>query len=118
MPTYINHLGDPAHAHFITDYVEVGVANSALLGPFLVLPFSPWAQCSPMMTRPKADPTKRRVIVDLSYPPRRSVNAGIPWREYLGRPTSYSLPSAADLGRRLVEEGVGAHMWTADGTRA
>ena len=40
MPTYTNHRGDPDHAHFIVEYVEAELANGALLGPFVVPPFS------------------------------------------------------------------------------
>ena len=42
------------------------------------------------------------------------MNTGIPRREYLGAPHSYCLPSVADLGKRLVEQGQGAYIWSAD----
>ena len=90
--------------------------NEALLGPFLVPPFSPWAQSSPMMTRPKADPCQE--AGSALYIVGKSINAGIPRHKYLGRPACYSHPSATDLSRRLVDEGVGTHMWTADVARA
>ena len=66
-----------------------------------------------MMTQSKADPTKRWVIVDLSFLPGKSVNAGLPCHEYLGLPASYTLPSAADLARCLVDEGIRSYTWTA-----
>ena len=70
------------------------------------------------MTRPKSTPGKRRIIVDLSFPSGASVNAGIPRREYLGVPHVYRLPSVADLGARLVGQGRGAYLWSADVSRA
>ena len=93
MPTFTNHKED-----HITAYSE-----TELLGTFNVSPFTPWAQCSPIMMRPKSMPSKLCIILDLSFPPRRSVNAGIPRREYLNISHYYRLPSVARLERRLVE---------------
>ena len=96
-PTFTNHKDYPAYARHIAEYVETELCEGALLGPFDVPPFTLWAQCSPIMTRPKSTPGKRRIIVDLSFPPSASVNVGIPRREYLGIPHSYWLPSIAEL---------------------
>ena len=38
------------------------------LGPFETPLYTPWAQTSPMKTRPKKNTDERQVIVDLSYP--------------------------------------------------
>ena len=40
-PTHTYHRGDPAHTHFISDYVELELVNKALLDPFLVSPILP-----------------------------------------------------------------------------
>ena len=78
MPTFTNHKEDPAYAHH-AEYVETEHHEGPLLGPFDVPPFTPWAQCRPIMTQPKS----------------MSVKAGIPRREYLRIPHSYQLPSVA-----------------------
>ena len=59
----------------IRSYVEEEMAYGAIIGPFEQPPSAPWTQISPMMTRPKRNSNKRRVIVDLSYHGRASVNA-------------------------------------------
>ena len=74
-PTFTNHREDPAYAHHV---VETELRKGVLLGPLDVPPFTLWAQCSPILTRPKSTPRKR-----LSLPPGTSVNSGIPRREYL-----------------------------------
>ena len=108
------HKEDPAYARHVSEYIETKLREGALFGPFDVPPFTPWAQCSPIMTRPKSTPRKQRIIVDLSFPQGASVNTGIPRREYLGIPHSYRVPSVADLGARLVGQGRGAYLWSAD----
>ena len=70
------------------------------------------------MMGPKSTSGKHRIIVDLSYPPDRCVNADIPRRKYIGVPHSYRLPSVEDLGRRIVKQGRVAYMWSADVSRA
>ena len=49
----------PAH---VDQFVDVELGEGALLGPFPSPPFIPWAHVSPIMTRPKADTSQRRVI--------------------------------------------------------
>ena len=117
-PTFTNHHESKDFTRFIRDYIQTECRLGALLGPFVVPPFTPWTQVSPMMTREKADPSKRRVIVDLSYPKGKSVNAGIPRREYLGRPWSYSLPTVSQVGARMAGIGKGTYLWSADVSRA
>ena len=38
-------------------YVDKEVEKGALLGPFKDIPFKPWAQINPIMSRPKRDST-------------------------------------------------------------
>lgn len=49
-----------------------------IIGPFSAPPFLEWFHTSPLMTRPKADPAKRRVKVDLSFPLGENVNTFVP----------------------------------------
>lgn len=49
------------------------------------------------MTRPKADPAKRRVIVDLSFPAEQNVNAFVPKNMLFGSVHQHNLPTVKSL---------------------
>ena len=80
-----------------------------MLGPFSALPVTPWFQVSSLMTRPKKDSTAKRVIMDLSFPSGRSVNAGIARGYYQGTQFNFSLSSVRMLTDRL--SGLGQGTW-------
>ena len=67
-----------------------------------------------MLTRPKKQSVKRRVVVNLSFPAGRSVNDGITRGWYQGVPFRYILPTISDLLRLVIEAGKGAYIWSAD----
>lgn len=70
------------------------------------------------MTRPKKESHKRRVIIDLSFPEGRGVNAGIPKNSYEGTDATYSLPTISDLAALVAVAGRGAWLWKVDLERA
>lgn len=70
--------------------------NRALLGPFSSQPFMPWTNISPIMTRPKADSAKRRIIVDLSFPEGDNVNAYVHKNRLFGVFHEHRLPTVLD----------------------
>lgn len=70
------------------------------------------------MSRPKKDSTKRRIIIDLTYPEGNGVNSGINIHSVLGKDISYKLPSIWDLVAHLQSLGPGAWIWVADLQRA
>ena len=113
-----NHTERPDNTDHIRAYVEEEVRLGALLGPFHDPPFVPWTQVSPMMTRPKKNSSKRRVIVDLSYPGKASVNAGIRRGQYQGVPFNYRLPGVTDLADEVSRLGPACYMWCVDLARA
>ena len=117
-PCFTNHRESPEYASHVKEYIEKECRLGALLGPFKVPPFSPWSHCSPLMTRPKSTAGKRRIIVDLSYPRGKSVNTGIPRREFLGKVQTYTLPTVSMVGDRLRTLGTNSHIWSADISRA
>lgn len=47
-------------------------------------PFDSWAHCSPLMTREKGDTIDRRVIIDMTYPSKCSINAYIQKNTVMG----------------------------------
>lgn len=89
-----------------------------MVGPFTSTPFLPWTRLSPMMTRPKKDSLKRRVIVDMSFPEGSAVNDGINISSVYGRDTTYTLPSISTLTTKLQSIGGLAWKWKADLSRA
>ena len=112
-PVLFNH--NSAH-HFpmhVDHYIDSELAYNALCGPFHAPPVWPF-QTNAIMTCPKKNSDKRRVILDLSFPDNESVNAGIPQDTYLGVPYKLHLPCAHDLRRLIVQHGQGCHLWSMD----
>ena len=70
------------------------------------------------MTRPKKDSSAKRVIMDLSFPPGHSVNAGIHRGYYQSEQFNFTLPLVALLTDRLTQLGPNAWLWSADLARA
>ena len=117
-PTLINHEKSPLYLEHVKLYIEKEVSLGALLGPFDNPPFYPWFQVSPIMTRPKKDSDARRVILDLSFPKQKGVNAGIERKAYLGEPYTFKLPSIDTLTSELERRGKGCFLWSGDLARA
>ena len=115
-PTYMNHASALRHTADIEYYLDTEMSHAAMLGPFDTPPF-PDAHISPMMTRPKKDSTRRRVILDLSWPHGSALNDGISRAEYLGRPFSFHLPTVDFMAIRLRELGPNAYMYKTDLSR-
>lgn len=84
------------HSH-ILEYLSTESRNNALIGPFHSSPFEEWLFTAPLMTRPKDHASKRRIIVDLSYPPDANVNMFINKNSLFGVLHSHNLPIVNDL---------------------
>ena len=82
------------------------------MGPFSISPISN-LRYSPLMTVPKEE-SKRRVVMDFSYPPGRAVNDGIPKDTYLDQTISFTLPSVRSMVDRLNTLGRGCLMYKRD----
>lgn len=89
-----NHASGANYPEHIGAYIRTEIDNETLLGPFRKKPFSRM-NVAPIMTRPKADGYKRRVIVDYTYPEGSGINAMIRKNELFGVPLSHSLPTVA-----------------------
>ena len=110
--TQKNHFSAISHPEAIKDYLAKNVDAQAMLGPFKVPPF-PGLCFSPLMTVPKED-KKRRIIVDFSFPPGKSVNDGISKVNYLEFVVEFSLPSVQCMVRRIIELGPGCLLYKRD----
>jgi len=74
-------------------------------------------QTSPLQTVPKDD-CKRRVFLDLSFPPGASVNDGISKDSFLDEPFSLSLSRLADFADLIIAKGPGCLLFKKDLKRA
>ena len=62
---------------------------------------SPHYHCSPILTRPKDD-NKRRVIVNLSYPPGQSLNDQVTRDIFDNRPFTLKFPKIQDIVDQIL----------------
>lgn len=102
----------------IKKYVETETANRAMLGPFGESPFSEWLNISPLMTRPKSEPGKRRVIVDLSFPMGNNVNSYVAKNTVFGIALDHRLPKIEDTVRAIQAKGYDVLLASIDVERA
>ena len=70
------------------------------------------------MTREKSNSSNRRVIIDLSFPQGRSVNAGSAKDIYLGTPFALKLPTIDHITKRIRTLGRGCKIYKIDIKRA
>lgn len=109
-----NHPSARNYPKHLRQYIETELSHRAIVGPFKSVPFTPWTRLSPLMTRPKRDSDKRRVIVDMSFPEGEAVNDGIKITSIYGRDTTYTLPSIQDLAALIQQAPSTAWVWKAD----
>ena len=118
--TWFNHQSANNFPQHIDQYLEKELRHGSMIRPFMQSPF-PQAVTgiSPMSTRAKKEAGKRRVIVDLSWPPGgNSVNSLIPKDTFLRTPIKLRYPTIDDLCRRAFQLGPGAKGWKKDVSRA
>ena len=107
-----NHHSAVSFESAIDQYLATASESHAILGPFEQVPIA--GLCfSPLMSVPK-DVTKRRVIVDFSFPPGSSINDGIPLSTYLDSAIEFSLPSVQSMVSRVNELGRGCLLYKRD----
>ena len=113
-----NHGSALRHQSDIVQFIHKEVELGAMLGPFKQTPFVDWDRRNPMMTCPKRDSTRRRVILDLSYPHGQSVNSGVPSGWLDGAEFKMRLPNPWDLAEAIRQQGRGALIYKVDLSRA
>ena len=112
-----NHKSASEFPEHVDKYIAEEKALGAIIGPFDEPPIKD-LHYSPFMTRPKQNSDTRRVILDLSWPKGRSVNAGVEKNGYLGGEFKLTFPTIDDLTQELVKIGKGAHIFKVDVSRA
>lgn len=91
-----NHPSATNYQAHVEDYINSEIALGAILGPFDDVPFQPWCNTAPLMTREKANGIDRRIIVDLSFPPGRGPNAFVNRNTVFGIELTHTLPTIND----------------------
>ena len=99
-----NHGSENKYPTDIEAYLTEEMEHNAILGPFHTPPKAD-LQVSPFMTREKPGAPHRRVIVDLSFPAGRFVNAGVVSEQYLGSKFLLTLPTIDTITNKLVKLG-------------
>ena len=94
-------------------YLDEEGHYKAILGPFKDIPIENM-HISPMMTREKPNAPHPRVIIDLSFPQGKSVNAGIPKDQYLGTPFILKLPTVDTITDQIKVLGRGCKLYKVD----
>ena len=107
-----NHHSALSFKKEVSMYFSKGLQNQELLGPFEHAPI-PQLCFSPLMSVPKEN-DKRRVIVNFSFPPGKSINDGIPKATYLDFDVQFSLPSVRSMVDRINCLGKGCLIFKRD----
>ena len=103
MPATDNHAGAKLYPAAITNYINTELKEGAIMGPFTLSPFTNRIGVSPLSTRPKRNSqNKIRIIMDLSFPPGRSVNDGIEKDSYCGWSIKLVYPTIDTLAKRIA----------------
>ena len=100
----------------IQKYIDEELQFGAMVGPFPQYPIP--THVSPLMTRSKQNSTKRRTILDLSWPPNLSVNHGVSKHIYLNIYFQLQYPSIDNITNALNSLGPGAMLYKVDIRRA
>ncbi|VDH91426.1 Hypothetical predicted protein [Mytilus galloprovincialis] len=100
-----NHKGATDFHDEILAYLLKEATYGAIIGPFDKNPFSCHFKISPLNSVYKKDSVERRVILDLSFPPGRSVNDFISKDVYLGERVQLSYPKVDDLVGIIKDKG-------------
>ena len=108
-----NHTSSKTYPEDIQAYLDEEVQYNAILGPFQDPPIAD-LYTSPMMTRDKPNAVHRRIIVELSFLMRNSVNSGIAKDKYLGTPFILKLPTIDTITNQVRALGRGCMLYKID----
>ncbi len=109
-----NHAGAKMFPKQIDEYIQKELLYGSILGPFERESLNMHVTISPINTVPTPGVSERRILCDLSSvfsEEFRSVNQGIPEKEYLGHPTNLQYPTVDDLVQLIKGWGPGCYLW-------
>ena len=110
-----NHPSAKSNRAFLSKYAEKEITAGAVLGPFKS-PIFPMGHLNKMGVIPKPKGSGHRVICDMTWGLRSSVNYWTPSHRILQCVYKLRLPSLTLLGHRLLKLGKGAQVWAEDFT--
>ena len=116
--THTNHQSALAYPEDVQHYLSTELGFGALAGPFKENPLPDDLIASPLQTVYKRGSTKRRVVMDLSFPHAASVNSGIPKTHYLDNAFQLRLPGIDRLRELIISKGSGCYFYKKDLKRA
>lgn len=116
--TTVNHQSALRFTQHIQHFIDTELSYNSLAGPFNYNPLQQELICSPLQTVPKRGSTKRRVVMDLSFPHGVSVNSGIPTGCYLKDNFQLRLPGIDRLCEFIRNKGKGCSIFKLDLQRA
>ena len=111
-----NHTSALQNLQHVQAYIEEELSFKAMLGPFDHKPIP--LHVSPLMVRDKQDSSKKRTIMDLSWPKGASVNAHVQKDIYLGTQYALNYPSIDSITDSLCNLGPAAKIYKVDISRA
>ena len=112
-----NHYSALQHPGAVTQYLDKERDLGAILGPVRDKD-KHLVHCSPLLTRPKDNNSKCRVILDLSFPPGQSVNDLVDKHRFDGYEFTFRFPSIDDIVGELKKYGSRALLAKIDVARA
>ena len=116
MATETNHTSALQNNSHVWEYIREELQFEAILGPFSSKPID--MHVSPLMIRDKQGSSKKRTIMDLSWPKGISVNDGVLKDTYLGTNYTLTYPSIDHITQSLVNLGPAAQLYKIDISRA
>ncbi|KAI8486041.1 hypothetical protein Bbelb_361410 [Branchiostoma belcheri] len=93
--SFSNHRSALDHPDHVDEFFTTELSHDAISGPYPAKPFPFTVTPVPLQTVEKRGSARRRVVVDLSFPPGRSVNDAIPSDYYLDDFGGAETPSLA-----------------------
>lgn len=118
--TLKNHGSANSYPESLKEYIETELYFKALAGPFHSDPFQGELTLSALQTVEKKESAagQRRVVLDLSFPRDRSVNAGIPKEQYVGDDFELHFPTIDNFCELIQRHGRHSLMFKRDLSRA
>ena len=96
----VNHFSARQFLDAVTEYLHKEIKERAIVGPVCEVNH-PAFHCSPLLTRPK-DGSKRRVIMDLSYPKGNAVNDFVEKDAFDGTQFTLRFPTVDDIADDII----------------
>jgi len=113
-----NHNGAREFPGQVDAYIKSEISLGRMIGPFSKNPYTINIAVSPLNSLEKKGTSDRRVITDLSFPERLSVNSGISKDFYLGEFIQTKYPTVDNVISLILEKGPGCMLFKRDMNKA